>query len=276
MSNKRLFVEKKNRFSVEADSLLAELNENLGLGMKSLRLLNVYDLFGFSDALVEKCRYAVFGETVTDTVTDSIDLSGKKYLAVEYIPGQFDQRASSAVDCVHLIDPSAEISIRSSRLLIFDETVTDEVLGRIAHYYINPVECRRKDLGMLSLNEQAEVKPLEDLGGFIDIKAVIGPGVIIQPICYAGALHELPGSGSPHRRLGVGPKATFHNGQIRQIPRQTALVEDLTNIGKIFAATGNGLFSNMFFPCSMPQSTMPFLFPVSISVQLPVTSCAAP
>ena len=169
MSNKRLFVEKKNRFSVEADSLLAELNENLGLGMKSLRLLNVYDLFGFSDALVEKCRYAVFGETVTDTVTDSIDLSGKKYLAVEYIPGQFDQRASSAVDCVHLIDPSAEISIKSSRLLIFDETVTDEVLGRIAHYYINPVECRRKDLGILSLNEQAEVKPLEDLGGFVDM-----------------------------------------------------------------------------------------------------------
>ena len=76
MSNKRLFVEKKNRFSVEADSLLAELNENLGLKMKSLRLLNVYDLFGFSDSLVEKCRYAVFGETVTDTVTDSVDLAG--------------------------------------------------------------------------------------------------------------------------------------------------------------------------------------------------------
>ncbi|MBP5566580.1 MAG: phosphoribosylformylglycinamidine synthase [Bacteroidales bacterium] len=169
MSNKRLFVEKKNRFSVEADSLLAELNENLGLKMKSLRLLNVYDLFGFSDSLVEKCRYGVFGEVVTDTVSDSVDLAGKKYLAVEYIPGQFDQRVSSAVDCVHLIDPAADIRIKSSRLLIFDDTVTEDILAKIAHYYINPVECRRKDLGVLSLNEQAEVKPLEDLTGFIDM-----------------------------------------------------------------------------------------------------------
>ena len=183
MSNKRLFVEKKERFSVEADSLLAELNENLGLEMKSIRLLNVYDLFGFSDSLVEKCRYSVFGETVTDTVSDSVDLSGKKYLAVEYIPGQFDQRASSAVDCVHLIDPSADIRIKSSRLLIFDESVTDDILGKIAHYYINPVECRRKDLGVLSLNEQAEVKPLEDLTGFTKM-----PESEFGPFCKAHGL----------------------------------------------------------------------------------------
>ena len=166
MSNKRLFVEKKKNFSVEAKSLQAELNENLSLQLCGLRLINVYDLFGFSDELVEKCRYSVFGETVTDTVTDSIDLAGRKYLAVEFIPGQFDQRASSAVDCVHLIDPSADIRIKSSRLLIFDDSLPEEDLKRIAHYYINPVECRRKDLGVLRENEQADVKPLEDLSGF--------------------------------------------------------------------------------------------------------------
>ncbi len=166
MSNKRLFVEKKKAFSVEAESLRAELAENLSIDIMSLRLLNVYDLFGFSDSLVEKCRYSVFGETVTDTVTDSIDLCGKKYLAVEYIPGQFDQRASSAVDCVHLIDPKADIRIKSSRLLIFDDSLPQADLDRIAHYYINPVECRRKDLSVLKENEQADVKPLEDLTGF--------------------------------------------------------------------------------------------------------------
>ena len=166
MSNKRLFVEKKKAFSVEAESLRAELAENLSIDLKSLRLLNVYDLFGFSDSLVEKCRYSVFGETVTDTVTDGMDLCGKKYLAVEYIPGQFDQRASSAVDCVHLIDPSADIRIKSSRLLIFDDSLPQSDLDRIAHYYINPVECRRKDLSVLRENEQADVKPLEDLTGF--------------------------------------------------------------------------------------------------------------
>ena len=169
MANKRLFVEKKASFSVEAQSLLAEFNENLSLNLRSLRLINVYDLFGFSDELVEKCRYSVFGEVVTDNVSDSLDLSGKKYLAVEYIPGQFDQRASSAVDCVHLIDPAADIRIRSSRLLVFDDDLDAAVLEKIAHYFINPVESRRKDLSVLSLNERADVKPLEDLSSFLDM-----------------------------------------------------------------------------------------------------------
>ncbi len=166
MTNKRIFVEKRERFRVEAESLLAEFNENLSLHLKTLRLINVYDLFGFSDDLFEKCRYSVFGETVTDTVSDSCPLEGKKYLAVEYIPGQFDQRASSAVDCVHLIDPSAEVEIKSSRLLVFDDDTDEETLSKIRHYFINPVESRPKDLGVLALGEKAAVKPLEDLSGF--------------------------------------------------------------------------------------------------------------
>lgn len=168
MANTRIFVEKKRKFRTEADSLLAELNENLSLSLGSLRLLNVYDLFGFSPELVEKCRYTVFGEKVTDTVTDSLPLEGKKYIAVENIPGQFDQRASSAEDCVHLIDPSARISIKSSRLLIFDDGAPQEVLEKIRNYIINPVECRNKNLDVLSIAEKAEVKPLEDLSGFLD------------------------------------------------------------------------------------------------------------
>ena len=169
MQSRRIFVEKKEQFRVEAASLLAEFNENLSLDLNSLRLLNVYDLFGFSDELLEKSRYSVFGEVVTDTVADDLPLEGKKYIAVEYIPGQFDQRASSAVDCVHLIDPAAEIEIKSSRLLVFEDTVSDETIARIKHYFINPVECREKDLKVLSLGEKAAVKPLEDLAGFVDL-----------------------------------------------------------------------------------------------------------
>ena len=169
MKNNRIFVEKREQFRVEASSLLAEFNENLSLQLKSLRLINVYDLFGFSDELIEKCRYSVFGETVTDTVTDECPLSGKKYIAVEYIPGQFDQRASSAVDCVHLIEPSADVEIRSSRLLIFDDDTSEETLARIRHYFINPVESRPKDLSVLARTGKAEVKPLEDLAGFINM-----------------------------------------------------------------------------------------------------------
>ena len=136
MGNYRVFVEKYPEFQVESRSLMGELNENLRLSLESLRLLNVYDLFGFTPELLEKCRYGVFGEVVTDNVTDECDLTGCKYIAVEYLPGQFDQRAASAVDCVRLVDPKADVRIKSSRLLIFDENVSDEDLARIRHYYI--------------------------------------------------------------------------------------------------------------------------------------------
>ena len=167
MNNYRIYVEKRPAFQVEAKSLKNELNENLQLSLQSLRYINVYDLFGFTPELLEQCRYTVFGETVTDTVSDECDLKGKKYLAVEYLPGQFDQRASSAVDCVHLIDPNAEVEIRSSRLLVFDEQLTDAELNKIRHYYINAVESREKDLSQLSQNQTADVKPLAQLDGFI-------------------------------------------------------------------------------------------------------------
>ena len=166
MKNYRIFVEKRPQYRVEAESLRRELNGNLNLHLSELRLLNVYDLFGFSEELLEKSRYAVFGETVTDTVTDSCDLAGRKYLAIEYLPGQFDQRSASAVDCVRLIDPAAEVRIRSARLLIFDDAVTDEELARIRHYCINSVESREKSLAVLSDTEQAEVKPVPVLAGF--------------------------------------------------------------------------------------------------------------
>ena len=166
MKNHRIFVEKYPEFQVEANSLKGELNENLSLNIRELRLLNVYDLFGFSDELLENCKYTVFGETVTDNVTLDCPLEGKRYLAVEFIPGQFDQRASSAVDCVHLLDPSADVQIRSSRLIIFDDDMSDEDLASVRHYYINPVESRQKDLSVLAPAEKAEVKPLADLTGF--------------------------------------------------------------------------------------------------------------
>ena len=169
MANYRIFVEKRPAFQVEARSLKNELNENLQLHLQSLRYINVYDLFGFTSELLEQCRYSVFGETVTDTVSDECDLTGKKYLAVEYLPGQFDQRASSAVDCVHLIDPNAEVEIRSSRLLVFDEQLTADELDKIRRYYINAVESREKDLSQLSQNQTADVKPLAQLDGFISM-----------------------------------------------------------------------------------------------------------
>lgn len=124
-----------------------------------MRLLCVYDLFGFSGELLEKSRYTVFGEVVTDSVTDTCDLTGRKYIAVEYLPGQFDQRAASAVDCVRLIDP------RGSGQHPFVEAAAvrgqgDRCrAGKDPPLLHNAVESREKNLAVLSDMEQAEVKP---------------------------------------------------------------------------------------------------------------------
>ena len=165
-NNYRIFVEKYPEFQVEAASLKAELNENLQLDLQSLRLLNVYDLFGFTPELLEKSRYSVFGEIVTDKVSDECDLTGNRYIAVEYLPGQFDQRAASAVDCVHLIDPKADVRIKSSKLIILSGDTDDATIAKIKHYYINAVESREKDLSKLTDAESAAVKPVPVLDGF--------------------------------------------------------------------------------------------------------------
>ena len=170
MKSRRIFVEKKPAFRVEAESLRKEFNENLPVNIRSLRLVNLYDLTGFSDDLLERCRYTVFGERVSDTVTDTLDLQGRRYLAVEYIPGQFDQRASSALDCVHLLDPAAEVDIRSGRLLIFDDDFSREGLDVVRRYFINAVESREKDLSVIAGLEAAAIRPLAQLDGFTEME----------------------------------------------------------------------------------------------------------
>ncbi len=164
--NCRIFVEKKEAFRVEAESLKNDLNTNLGLNIKSLRLLNVYDLFNISEELLEKSKYRVFGEIQTDNVYEELDLSGKKYLAVEYLPGQFDQRAASAESCVRLIDPECNVAVKSARLLIFDDDVSEEDIEKIKKYYINRVESREKDLSVLEYSDRAIPKPVPVLEGF--------------------------------------------------------------------------------------------------------------
>ena len=169
MKNYRIFVEKRSDYRVEAQSLKQELNDNLGLQLEELRLINIYDLFGFEEELVEKCRYTVFGERVTDSVTDRLDLEQKSHLAIEFLPGQFDQRAASAVDCVKLIDPKADVRIRSAKVMIFEPALTEQEMEQVKHYCINAVESREKNLELLSDREDAEVKPVPVLEGFREI-----------------------------------------------------------------------------------------------------------
>ena len=169
MNTYRIFVEKREPFRVEAESLRHELNSNLGLSIGSLRLLCVYDLFGFSRELLEESRYRVFGERATDSVCDEVEMGGMPHLAIECLPGQFDQRAASAKECVKLLSPEADVEIRSAKLIIFDQSVGQEQMTKIANYCINRVESREKRLDILAPAERATARPVALLEGFREI-----------------------------------------------------------------------------------------------------------
>lgn len=169
MNKYRIFVEKLPEFQVEAKGLLTELNHNLRLNLTNLRYLNIYDLFNIEQDLLDKAKYQVFAEIVTDIVFDQLDLTDKTYLAVEFIPGQFDQRASSAMDCVKLIDPKSEVQIKSGKLIIFEDEITEDELEKIKKYYINQVESREKDLSVLAQARNNDIKPVVTLNGFKDM-----------------------------------------------------------------------------------------------------------
>ena len=168
--NYRVFVEKKEGFRVEAVGLQDELNANLGLDIRCLRLINIYDLFGFSQELLDKCLYSVFGEIVTDRVSTEFDFEGCPYIAVEFLPGQFDQRASSAEDCVHLIDPKADITIKSGKILVFDKDFAAADIDKVKKYFVNPIESRIKDISVLERFAHPAAERVSLIEDFINLK----------------------------------------------------------------------------------------------------------
>lgn len=168
--NYRVFVEKKEGFRVEAVGLQDELNANLGLDIRRLRLINIYDLFGFSQELLDKCLYSVFGEIVTDRVSTEFDFEGCPYIAVEFLPGQFDQRASSAEDCVHLIDPKADITIKSGKILVFDKDFSAADMDKVKKYFVNPIESRIKDISVLERFAHPAAERVSVIDNFTNLK----------------------------------------------------------------------------------------------------------
>ena len=168
--NYRVFVEKKEGFRVEAIGLQDELNANLGLDIRCLRLINIYDLFGFSQELLDKCLYSVFGEVVTDRVSTEFDFEGCPYIAVEFLPGQFDQRASSAEDCVHLIDPKADITIKSGKILVFDKDFSAADMDKVKKYFVNPIESRIKDISVLERFAHPAAERVSVIEDFLNLK----------------------------------------------------------------------------------------------------------
>lgn len=158
MRNARIFVEKKQGFDIEAIDLKETLNHNFNLNIHHLRILNVYDIFHVDDVLLERSKVGVLSEPVVDEVSENFSLEGLTYLAVEYLPGQFDQRADSAMQCFSLLDPKTEAVIKSAKVYIFDADLTSEQFAQIKKYCINEVEAREKDMSILEITENPEVQ----------------------------------------------------------------------------------------------------------------------
>ena len=150
MSNvRRVYVEKKPAFAVKAKELKHEIKHYLGIStVTAVRELIRYDVENISDEVFEKACKTVFAEPpVDDLYLEKFDVAeGARVFSVEFLPGQFDQRADSAVQCVQFLDENAAPIIRSATTYVIEGTVTDAEFEAIKHHCINPVDSRETGL----------------------------------------------------------------------------------------------------------------------------------
>lgn len=173
MKNCRIFVEKKEGFDLEAKRLCKEWKEALQLNsLTKARILNCYDIFGAKD--IKEAKRMIFSEVVTDVVSESFD-EKIPHFAVEFLPGQFDQRADSAYQCMNLLSAENEkVVITSGKVFLLEGNVSSEEIEKIKKFYINPVEMREKDLSKLEqegLQFQSSVPIIES---FVGLKESMG------------------------------------------------------------------------------------------------------
>ena len=150
MSNvKRVYVEKKPAFAVQAKELKHEISSYLGIkSVTAVRVLIRYDVENISDEVFDKACKTVFAEPpVDDLYLENFESAeGSHIFSVEFLPGQFDQRADSAVQCVQFLDGDAQPIIRSATTYVIEGNVTDEEFDAIKHHCINPVDSRETGL----------------------------------------------------------------------------------------------------------------------------------
>lgn len=167
-----IFVEKKKGFNVEAKSLLQDFKSNLGVsGLESVRLINKYTLGEINEEFYKKALYTIFSEKTVDNVYENnLELKdGEIAFAVEYLPGQYDQRADSAAECYQILTAEDKVEVKSAKVIILNGTINDEEINKIKDYYINPVDSREVSLDSMELTSFfTEPKEVEFLTGFIN------------------------------------------------------------------------------------------------------------
>lgn len=168
----RVYVEKKSGFDIDAQQLKQELCSMLSLDIEELRLFNRYDVEGIDKALMAASVSTVFSEPQTDTASEELpDLSDYQVFAVEFLPGQFDQRADSASECIQLTSQATRPLVRSAVVYAIKGVFSQENLEAIKRYVINPVEAREAALELPETLQfdLVEPGPVEVIEGFIGL-----------------------------------------------------------------------------------------------------------
>ena len=143
----RVYVEKKPGFDHEAAALFSELTSFLGIrGLTGVRILNRYDVENLDADLFEKAVPNVFSEPMVDTVTRELPEYTGAIFAAEYLPGQFDQRADSAAQCIQLLEQVERPDVRTATVYILEGDLTEADIASVKHHVINPVERREASL----------------------------------------------------------------------------------------------------------------------------------
>ncbi|MCJ7524484.1 MAG: phosphoribosylformylglycinamidine synthase [Candidatus Aminicenantes bacterium] len=147
---RRVYVEKKAGYDVEARALLLDLRDNLAVkGLSALRLLNRYDVSGVGAREMARARHAIFSEPPVDEIygEDFPLAAGETAFAIEYLPGQYDQRADSAAQCLQLLTPGSRPQVASARVIVLKGKLLPGQLKKIKQYCINPVDSRQAAMG---------------------------------------------------------------------------------------------------------------------------------
>ena len=174
MSIKRIFVEKKKGFDIEAQSLFQDLKFNLGIeNLEGLRLLNRYDISEISQPEFNRVKNSILSEPPLDNIyEEKIQLQGNENIfAIEYLPGQYDQRADSAAQCIQIISRQNKPLVVTARFIILKGKISSEDMDRIKKYLINPVDSREakldkpEDLRMQFLVPE-DIKSISGFRGF--------------------------------------------------------------------------------------------------------------
>ena len=174
-SVKRIYVEKKAPYAVKARELKEDIGDYLGLtSVTNVRELIRYDVEGLDDATFEKACKMIFSEPpVDDIYYEVFPMSDKeKYFGMEYLPGQFDQRADSAVQCVRFLNEESNPIIRTAVTYVIEGELNDEELDRIKNYCINPVDSRECDFAKPDtlVTEYDEPEDVSIIDGFKDME----------------------------------------------------------------------------------------------------------